>query len=125
MLAAVIQLGIVVCVRANAVAGTLDAVVAVGMVVSVKVEPAEIVGVDDAVAQLGMVVCVHDNATVGIEDADVVLGIVASVTPIANAGVVAAVTHDGITVCVQESPSPVVGVDAAVVQVGTTVRVTL
>ena len=46
---------------------------------------------------------------------------VVSVNPIANAGVDDALVVDGIVVCVQTSLSPVVGVDAAVVQVGTTV----
>ena len=68
------------------------------MVVSVKVEPAEIVGVDDAVAQLGMIVSVCDNATVGIDDAEVVFGMVVCVLPTDNAGVDDAVTHDGTTV---------------------------
>ena len=81
--------------------GTLLAVVAVGMTVSVKLELAEVVGVDDAVEQSGTTVSVH-----------VIVPVV-----ITAVGVLAAVVHDGTVTSVQSISA--VGVLLAVVDVGT------
>ena len=66
MLAAVTHDGTIVSVRSISAAGMLDVVVALGTVVSVSAELAEIVGVEDVVVQPGTVVCVHAILIVGV-----------------------------------------------------------